>query len=141
MVGEFVGLTLLGLGTLLFLALISYRPDDVPAWMPILANSAHGSHANHNIIGPTGAIIAGLFYMLVGAGSYAVATVLLGYGGAKLMAPELKIGRRTGWIAGAVISFACLADIQHVVLTDWARTMRIPGTGGWFGHFIGQAFP
>src|SRR5580704_17596647 len=91
MVGEVIGLTLLGLGTLLFLALISYQPRDVPAWVPIIANSAVAYHTNHNFIGPAGAIIAGLFYFLVGAGSYVVAAVMLGYGGAKLLAPGLNI--------------------------------------------------
>src|ERR1700722_7017941 len=66
MVGEVIGLTLLGLGTLLFLALISYNPRDVPAWVPIIANSAIGTHANPNFIGPVGAIIAGYFYFMVG---------------------------------------------------------------------------
>jgi len=67
-VGEVIGLTLLGLGTLLFLALISYDPRDVPGWVPIIANSALASHTNHNFIGPAGAIVAGMCYFLVGDG-------------------------------------------------------------------------
>ena len=61
MVGEVVGLTLLGVGTLLFLALISYQPRDVPSWVPIISNAALATHANSNFIGPAGAIIAGVF--------------------------------------------------------------------------------
>ncbi len=140
MVGEVVGLTLLGLGTLLFLALISYQPRDVPGWVPIIANSALASHTNHNFIGPAGAIIAGFFYFLVGAGSYVIAAVLLGYGGAKLLEPGVPIGRRTPWVVGAVLSFSCLVDIQHYFLLDWGRTMSIPGPGGWMGHWIGHLF-
>jgi len=136
-VGEVVGLTLLGLGTLLFLALISYQPRDVPAWVPLIANSSTAFHTNPDFIGPVGAIVAGYFYFLIGAGSYVVAAVLLGYGGAKLLAPGLHIARRTPWIIGAVISFSCLADIQHFSLTDWSKTMRIPGKGGLLGHWIG----
>jgi S-DNA-T family DNA segregation ATPase FtsK/SpoIIIE len=140
MVGEVIGLTLLGLGTLLFLALISYQPRDVPSWVPIISNSALASHVTRNFIGPAGAIIAGFFYFLVGAGSYVVAAVLLGYGGAKLLAPAVSILRRAPWVAGAVISFSCLADLQHVFLVDWRNTMRIPGKGGWLGHWIGHLF-
>ncbi len=140
MVGEVIGLTLLGVGTLLFLALISYLPRDVPGWVPIIANSALASHVNHNFIGPAGAIIAGIFYFLVGAGSYVVAAALLGYGGAKLLAPGLRIVPRIPWIAGAVISLACIADLQHLFLSDWTRTMRIPGPGGWLGHWLGNLF-
>jgi S-DNA-T family DNA segregation ATPase FtsK/SpoIIIE len=140
MVGEVVGLTLLGLGTLLFLALISYNPRDVPGWVPIIANSAVASHTNHNFIGPAGAIIAGLFYFLVGAGSYVGAAVLLGYGGAKLLAPGVRIARRIPWVLGAILSFSCVTDLQPYFLADWSRTMRIPGKGGWFGHWLGQLF-
>jgi len=139
-VGEVVGLTLLGLGTLLFLALISYQPRDVPAWVPIIANSAVASHANTDFIGPAGAIVAGFFYFIVGAGSYGVAAVLLGYGGAKLLAPGLRTASRIPWIIGAVLSFSCLADLQTFSLSDWSRTMRIPGKGGWLGHWLGQLF-
>jgi len=140
MVGEVIGLTLLGLGTLLFLALISYQPRDVPGGVWIIGNSAGASHIIHNFIGPVGAIIAGYCYFLVGAGSYATAAVLLGYGGAKLLAPELRIGRRTPWVVGAILSFSCIAEIQRAFLGDWTRTMRIPGKGGWFGHSIGHLF-
>jgi S-DNA-T family DNA segregation ATPase FtsK/SpoIIIE len=140
MVGEVIGLTLLGLGTLLFLALISYQPRDVPSWVPIISNAALASHTNNNFIGPAGAIVAGIFYFLVGAGSYVVAAIFLGYGGVKLLAPGLRLVRRLPWIAGAILSFSCLVDLQHLFLTDWRSTMRIPGKGGWFGHFLGQLF-
>jgi len=138
MVGEVIGLTLLGLGTLLFLALISYNPRDVPAWVPIISNSAIASHRGLNFIGPAGAIIAGLFYFLVGAASYVAAAVLLGYGGAKLLEPGLPIASRIPWVAAAILSFSCIADLQTLVLADWRHTMRIPGAGGWFGHTIGH---
>ncbi len=140
MVGEVIGLSLLGLGTLLFLALISYNPRDVPAWAPIIATSALASHTNQNFIGPAGAIIAGFFYFLVGAGSYAVPAVLLGYGGAKLLAPEMPIARRVPWIVGAILSFSCIAELQRYFLADWTRTMRIPGKGGWLGHWLEHLF-
>jgi S-DNA-T family DNA segregation ATPase FtsK/SpoIIIE len=139
-VGEVIGLTLLGLGTLLFLALISYQPREVPAWVPFIATSAAATHIKPNFVGPAGAIVAGYFYFLFGAGSYVVAAMLLGYGGAKLLAPGLRVMRRIPWMVGALVSFSCLTDLQHVYLTDWTRTMRIPGKGGWFGHWIGHIF-
>jgi S-DNA-T family DNA segregation ATPase FtsK/SpoIIIE len=138
MVGEVIGLTLLGLGTLLFLALISYQPGDVPGWVHVLANSTASAHANRNFIGPVGAIVAGFFYFLVGAGSYVVAAVMLGYGGAKLLAPGLRIRRRLPWVIGAVLSFSCAADLQTYFLSDWKRLMNIPGKGGWLGHGLGH---
>ncbi len=140
MVGEVIGLTLLGLGTLLFLALISYNPRDVPAWVPIISSSALTSHTPHNFIGTPGAIIAGFFYFVLGFGSYAVAAVLLGYGGVKLLSPEMPIARRIPWIAGAVLVFSCGVDIQNIFLSDWRRFMRVPGKGGWLGHSLGHLF-
>jgi S-DNA-T family DNA segregation ATPase FtsK/SpoIIIE len=139
-VGEVVGLTLLGLGTLLFLALISYQPREVPAWVPFIATSAAATHVKPNFVGPVGAIVAGYFYFLFGAGSYVVTAILLGYGGAKLLVPSLRVMRRIPWMIGALLSFSCLTDLQRVYLTDWTRTMRIPGKGGWFGHWIGHLF-
>ncbi len=97
---------------------------------PSSANSALASHTNHNFIGPAGAIIAGFFYFLLGAGSYAVAAALLGYGGAKLLAPGMRIARRLPWIAGAVLSFSCLADLQRFFLADWIADHAHPGQGG-----------
>ena len=66
---EVFALILLFVGTLLFLALISYTPKDVPSWVWF----SHISPANHpaqNFIGPIGAIIAGICYHLIGAASY-----------------------------------------------------------------------
>ena len=54
---EAVGLTLLGLGTLLFLALISYHPRDVPTWFPWHSFEPANRHTL-NFIGPFGAIAA-----------------------------------------------------------------------------------
>src|SRR5262249_19483444 len=55
---EVFALVLLFAGTLLFFALISYTPKDIPSWFWF----SHVSPANHpaqNFIGPLGAIVAG----------------------------------------------------------------------------------
>jgi len=140
MVGEVIGLTLLGLGTLLFLALLSFQPRDVPSWVPIIANAARSSHNSHNFIGPAGAIIAGFCYFLVGAGSYVVAVVLLGYGGAKILAPGIPIAGRIPWVIGAILSFSCLTDLQRLFLSGWSRTMGNWGKGGCLGHNLAHIF-
>src|SRR3954469_9264306 len=58
---EVFALILLGVGTLLFLALISYVPKDLPSWVPFSHLSPPNSPAQ-NFIGPLGAIIAGFCY-------------------------------------------------------------------------------
>ena len=127
-----MGLVLLGLGTLLFLALISYTRDDV--WF-------YRSPANHpaqNFIGPIGAIIAACFYFLLGAASYLVAAAMLGFGAAKLLSPSFRLGPRAPWVAAFVISGACLLHLaQPLFLKDWKQLMHIHGPGGWFGYWLG----
>ena len=137
-VGEVIGLTLLGFGTLFFLALISYvrrisrpgspssRASPIPP-MPTITSSARG------------AIIAGYFYFLVGAGSFVVAVVLLGYGGSSSRS-RLSIARRTPWIIGAILSFSCIADLQHLFLLNWRKIVGNPWKGGCLGHWLGAFF-
>src|SRR5437016_13326497 len=99
---EVFALILLGVGTLLFLALISYTPKDVPSWIWFSQVSSPNKPAQ-NFIGPFGAIIAGFSYMMLGAASYLLAVVGLGFRGAKLLNPKLRLAPRLGWIVVFVI--------------------------------------
>src|SRR4051812_13665781 len=87
---EVVAMVLLGIGTLLFLSLVSYSPTDVPSWFP-LAAASRGSRISGNFIGPFGAILACLSYSLLGAASYLLTAILLGCGAAKLLSPGLRL--------------------------------------------------
>jgi len=137
---EVYALVLLGTGTLLFLALISYVPKDIPTWFPLLNSTSSPNRPAQNFLGPLGAIVAGLCYFLIGAASYLLAAALLGFGGAKLFHGELKISRRIGWIILFVISGACLLHLQHWFLRDWRIAFQIRGPGGWVGDVIGRHF-
>src|SRR5688572_27281361 len=134
-VDEAIGLSLLGLGTLLFLALISYHPRDVPEWFPLNAHGPSNSRTL-NFIGPFGAVLACSFYSFLGAASYLVAALLLGLGGTKLLSPEFPLGRRLLWCGVFVITGACLAEILPFAFVD-ARFMNIAGEGGWIGKWVG----
>ena len=105
---EVFALVLLFAGTLLFFALISYTPNDIPSWLWF----SHVSPANHpaqNFIGPLGAIIAGICYQLIGVfASLLLAAVLLGFGAAKLFYPRLRFVPRIPWIILFLISGACI---------------------------------
>src|ERR1700720_508249 len=134
---EVMGLVLLGVGTLLFLALISYTPKDVPSWVWF----SHISPANHpaqNFIGPFGAIIAGICYHTIGAAAYLLAAVLLGFGAAKLFHSSLRVTPRIVWIVLFIASGACLLQLQTQHLQGWKRAFNIQGPGGWFGYFVGR---
>ena len=134
---EVFALVLLGVGTLLFLALISYAPKDLPSWVPF----SHVSPPNRpaqNFIGPFGAIIAGFSYLMIGAASYLLAVVLLGFGGAKLFHSRLRVTPRLGWIVLFIVSGACLLQLQTQHLQGWRTAFNIQGPGGWVGFFIGK---
>lgn len=133
-----MGLVLLGSGTLLFLALLSYAPEDVPSWVPIISSRVGGSSSTQNFIGPVGAIFAGLCYFLFGAASYLLAVVLIGFGGAKFLTGERLLKKRIWWMAAFVLSGACLAGIQPWFLQSWKHHFNLLGPGGWFGFAIGQ---
>ncbi|MDP9003244.1 MAG: DNA translocase FtsK [Verrucomicrobiota bacterium] len=134
---EVFALILLGAGTLLFLALISYTPRDVPSWVWFSQVSSPNRPAQ-NFIGPFGAIIAGFAYLMLGAGSYLLAVVLLGFGGAKLFYSRLRVLPRLGWIVLFLISGACLLQLQTQHLQGWRTAFNIQGPGGWVGYVIGK---
>jgi S-DNA-T family DNA segregation ATPase FtsK/SpoIIIE len=134
---EVFALILLGVGTLLFLALISYTPKDVPSWVWF----SHISPANHpaqNFIGPFGAIIAGICYHTVGAAAYLLAAVLLGFGAAKLFHSSLRVTPRIIWIVLFIASGACLLQLQTRYFRGWRLAFNIQGPGGWAGYFLGK---
>ncbi len=133
---EVLSLVLLGLGTLLFLALISYAPADVPSWFPLSTVAATRGPVL-NFIGRLGAIGACCSYAFLGAASYLVAALLLGYGGAKLLDPSLRAARRAFWALLFVISGACLAHMLRLSVFDWER-LNIAGPGGWVGKWAGD---
>ena len=135
---EVYALILLGFGTLLFLALISYVPKDIPTWFPLLNSTSSPNRPPQNFLGPLGAVGAGLCYFLFGAASYLLAATLLGFGGAKLFHGELKVSRRLGWIILFIASGACLLHLQPWFLHDWKRAFNIKGPGGWVGYFFGR---
>ena len=87
---EVFAIILLLTGTLLFFALISFSPRDLPSWVPWSYLSPPNRPAQ-NFIGPFGAIFASVFYLLIGAASYFLAAALLGFGAAKLFYPRLRV--------------------------------------------------
>lgn len=134
---EVFALLLLGVGTILFLALISYTPRDVPSWVWFSQVSSPNRPAQ-NFIGPFGAILAGFCYLLMGAAAYLLAAVLLGFGGAKLFHPNLRVTSRIPWICLFIVSGACLLQLQTRHLVGWKGAFNIPGSGGWLGYFLGR---
>jgi S-DNA-T family DNA segregation ATPase FtsK/SpoIIIE len=136
---EVFALIFLFVGTLLFLALISYAPKDLPSWVPWSYLSPPNRPAQ-NFIGPFGAIIAGFCYLLIGAASYLLAAILLGFGGAKLFHPSLRVTRRVLWMILFIASGACLLQLQTRYFRTWHSQFNIQGPGGAVGYFLGKTF-
>ena len=132
---EVFALILLFVGTLLFFALISYTPKDVPSWI-WFSHISPSNHPAQNFIGPVGAIVAGICYQLIGVfASLLLAAVLLGFGAAKLFHPRLRVTPRIQWIVLFIISGACLDqlwDITH--LLGLKVPVDIQGPGGLIGY-------
>jgi S-DNA-T family DNA segregation ATPase FtsK/SpoIIIE len=132
---EVFALVLLFAGTLLFFALISYTPKDIPSWLWF----SHVSPANHpaqNFIGPLGAIVAGICYQLIGVfASLLLAAVLLGFGAAKLFYPRLRMVLRIPWIVLFLLSGACLDQAWGISYLLGRRVpVDIQGPGGLVGY-------
>jgi DNA segregation ATPase FtsK/SpoIIIE, S-DNA-T family len=136
---EVFGLIALGIGTVLFLALVSYDPRDVPSWFQISYVSP-SNDPTQNFIGPTGAIVAGVLYFAFGAAAYLVPCVFLGLGGAKLFLPGFRIFKRLPWAALFVLTGAALAQIQPWFLRNWEQEFKVEGPGGFAGKWIGNLF-
>jgi S-DNA-T family DNA segregation ATPase FtsK/SpoIIIE len=132
---EVFALVLLFAGTLLFFALISYTPKDIPSWFWF----SHVSPANHpaqNFIGPVGAIVAGVCYQLIGVfASLLLAAVLLGFGAAKLFYPRLRVTLRIPWIVLFLVSGACLDQAWGISHSLGRKVpVDIQGPGGLIGY-------
>jgi S-DNA-T family DNA segregation ATPase FtsK/SpoIIIE len=134
---EVVAIILLGAGTLLFLALISYNPKDLPSWVPWSYLSPPNKPAQ-NFIGPFGAIVAGFCYLTLGAASYFLAGALLFFGAAKLFHASMRLIARLPWMILFIASGACLFQLQTTHLQGWKHLFNIQGPGGWVGYFFGK---
>ncbi len=132
---EVFALILLFVGTLLFFALISYTPKDVPSWI-WFSHISPSNHPAQNFIGPVGAIVAGICYQCIGVfASLLLAAALLGFGAAKLFYPRLRVTPRIPWIVLFIVSGACLDqlwDISH--LLGLKVPVDIQGSGGLIGY-------
>jgi DNA segregation ATPase FtsK/SpoIIIE, S-DNA-T family len=136
---EILGISLLGLGLIAFLSLISYSPEDLPVG-GLLEQYASGTKPaipRHNFIGPIGTIIGFLQITLFGGAGYFLPIALIWFGFAKLIY-NAKLWPRT--IIGFVLlifSGSALLDASKVLFISWEKNYHISGPGGGVGYAIG----
>jgi len=75
---------------------------------------------------------------MMGAASYLLASILLGFGAVKLFHSSLRVTPRIPWIILFIVSGACLLQLQTQHLQGWRRAFNIQGPGGWAGYFFGK---
>ena len=133
-----IGLVLIGLAVLLPIALISYDPQDLPKWVPLIGWTNASKEVIHNLCGVVGAIVAGYLYFFFGAAAYLWIIVSGGYGLAKLSIRGFRMRERFGWSVLMVVTGACLIQMQGWFLQGWREAFKLEGPGGWIGMWVGE---
>ncbi|GAB4245836.1 MAG: hypothetical protein OHK005_11390 [Candidatus Methylacidiphilales bacterium] len=130
LIQETLGVVFLFASILLFLALISFDPKDLPFW------SSPPNNPVANFIGPFGAYLGGGLFLFFGYAAFALPLVIIG------MAVRLVLGSRIelGWgialklFLGTILLIALACFLQLPFL---ASILANPGFNGWPGGWIG----
>jgi len=136
--GEAIGLGLIGLGVLIFLALISYDAADVPGWVPLINLTSETNDQTKNWVGIVGALVGGYSYLLWGVAAYWLAVVTIGLGLGKMLVRGFSLRERAGWALLSLVAASCLVQIIPWVAPDWQNAFRAQGAGGFVGKYLGE---
>ncbi|RYD30496.1 MAG: DNA translocase FtsK, partial [Verrucomicrobiaceae bacterium] len=131
------GLVLIGLGTLLFLALYSYTPDDLP---PAMSFSGRGTPNDPvlNAMGPYGAILAGYTIFIFGAAAFLIPACLLWLGLSRILMPGRSMKRPAAGFLLTAVSAGVILGLQTTLFQSWWRDYNILGAGGGIGFMAWQ---
>ena len=123
---ELIGISMVVVGVMVAMLLASYTPSD-PNWMAASQTPAQ------NWLGSFGASIAAPLFVIVGWGSWAIAIILLVWGGR--FASHNGADRALARLIFAPISIALLSiyAATHVPSADWTHSF---GLGGLFGEMV-----
>ena len=131
---DVVGILMVGVAILFFLALFSYDPRDLPSWSH-LSPSDQANAVTQNFVGRVGALAAGYSLFLLGAATYLIPFCLTWFGVCKVHS-KLRITTRS-WLGVVliVLSAAALLEIQGWL--RWRDEITPLGGGGGVGYFVG----
>jgi len=123
---ELIGIGMMALGVLVAMMLASYSPGD-PSWL------SASDQPVQNWLGRFGASIASPLFVIVGWGSWAIAIVLVVWGGrfASHTGTERALGRLI--FAPIVIALLSVYASTHVPSGEWTHSF---GLGGLFGDMV-----
>ena len=139
---EVTGIILCGFGILLFLALVTYRPVDLPE----IITGEPRLEGVQNWIGVVGAVLAWLVFLGFGAAGYLVPIALVWLGFAYAVMESSWTKRKWIGLFAFVCTGSCLLAVQDWFFIDWLRHMEFkgdpryspPGAGGYLGYAIGS---
>jgi len=129
-----------GFASLLFLALVSYTPTDLPEWVKLSQDVARAD-STENFLGSWGAIAAGYIFLAFGAASFLIPAVVFWLALASLLGFRLMRMSVVTAIVALLVSAASLLELQTLVLQSWADDRQMPlGIGGISGLLFGSKF-
>ncbi len=126
------GLFLLVISVMLFLALYSYTPSDVP----ILQSPPNP--IQENMIGALGAWMGYAFFMLLGVAGYVVPPAFATFSILLLVRPNRRAWPKACWLSLAVASLAFLFEYQPGLWAPVVAHLDVPSAGGLLGYGVGQ---
>jgi S-DNA-T family DNA segregation ATPase FtsK/SpoIIIE len=122
---DIVGVVLLGLALLLFVAMSSFEPRDVSA------NRTDHNQQPHNFIGPAGAWIAHYFFQAFGAGAFVVPFLCAVFGLGCFWNALHHLRRRWPW--GVVLFLCCVGFLSlftdEGIVSQLDRNPKLPSAG------------
>ena len=145
---EVIALAILGTGILLLLALFSFDPRDLAFY----AQPAQDPKAN--LVGPAGAYLAGILFLLFGLGSYLFPVVFIAGGLLLFFAKEVRYSQKFLYLGILLVTGACLLQLAAPAFgpslanplfsggqgLDGAPSPAGKMPGGYIGYFLNDKF-
>ena len=134
---DVIGLVLLAIAALLFLAQISFNPDDLKSW------NLTPDKSTHNFIGPLGAYLAWSFFLPFGIIAYAVPPLLVLFGLAYLLDFLSYLRERLRWsLLWTVLLLISLTGLFYIIglrtpqhtQTSESLAWKMGGALGWLTY-------
>ncbi len=123
-VREVWGIALLAVFALLLLSLVSYD------WRDISLLAAPPNSPPSNFIGPVGAWLSFLLFMIFGVAAYLLPVWFLGFGVVLFWHGVEHARGKLIWAALMMFSLCCLIDLRPLLITGMAATLNLSAPGG-----------
>jgi len=145
---EVIALAILGAGILLLLSLFSFDPKDLSFY------SQPAQQPKANLVGPAGAYLGGILFLLFGLGSYLFPVVLITGGLLLFWAKEVHYSQKFLYLGILLVTGACLLQLAAPVFgpslanplfsgaqgLDGAPSAAGKMPGGYIGYFLNDKF-